>query len=1476
VGIHAEPETEKEKNSSIKVSHYTVFQILVFLALVLASTAVLFLVQKALLLRMEAFRNTLIGQAEDYLNRKIRYSSMGPSLFGTLDIRNVSISGSGEEPVLSIGRFRFSYSFIDLIQGKAEAFRSVLIDHPVLRFDAGRDRDLADLLPSFQENSRDSLGLVAGRLPERVFFRVRNAQAYITNGADNFSVRKTNFDASISGGRIVLKGKWDADIRLRPFDVFSGKPFRAGMTGRIEAFCTTDLKTGEALVTIPVLAGDLFRLESLAFNVSLHDNKFRLKKKADSLPYDYSLAYDLNTEDSSVSFSSDDFSLSELVSLRGAWDAYNPFLAVRVSGNTGLTKTKGEGIQYVVDMTGNIPSGLPLGGASFAAEADGDENFVSVKRCFFDIPQGRFQYIGGVGLKPLSPNGTITISDFSIFGGETLSTEFTVSTQDSVINLFAETLAVDSVRISALDMSFDVRDTAVFFNASALRFRDIESYKDVRLSSISLDGFFDTTERRIDANFILDSFSAEDLSLLAKPFIREQELPGLLSYLINDISITTEVFVTTDFNHILYNIPRLVVAYEGIRNITALLSVSGTDQRVELTEGRLVWDKGGMELTGGADFSNINDIAFSLMTFYQNQSYFAEGVVLDLRAISIQGSYGLRLYLSTTSSGGYSGYLEAENTPLPFRGQIARLSLFSSIRFDSRDLWSFNINRLDIDGLSAPGSPEAVLRIAGGADQDGAFLPLIYYNDRLGALNGNMNVSWRRDFSAFKGSLLIQEEMGDETYSAEALFEEGHFEMDLSGTHMELDRFLTRDYSAILDGSIRLTWDSIQAFRADITLASLTARIQDRELRASAAALIDGDSFDLSGMRVTYSGIEAEVPYVRINRPGASVTAEAYVKGNITGRQMETSFSLNSQFNHFDTWLEAPGALAEFNGTMRISDVRFDTVRSNEPFDFVFSRSGSVISLSGGPNEMIRLQLSDSGDFYAGLSNPSPIRGSLAGTIRSNAIDARSPDLYVDLPALWKLVPSVPDFALTGGYVTASVDIRGPLGDPDFFGSARGNSVKIQVTQFVPRDIQPVPFDVAIEGNEMTFGPVEAVVGAGMGTVNGWFRFDRWIPNIFSMDIQVPPETPIPVAFDIGGFIANGQAAGKLNLSMRDLVLFVTGNVTAQDTEITLNTDELTSAQNADLFLSPFPVTVDMDVTTGPKVEFAWPTTKFPILRAFADMGTNVRVAVDTLSRRFSITSDVRIRSGEIFYFERNFYIRNGVLSFNENEVNFAPRITARAEVRDQTDKGPVTISLIVENAPLFNFTARFESNPPLSQMEIFSLLGQSLTGAPEDESGGTIRRAFLNSTADVLAQWQVVRRLERNIRDFLNLDMFTVRTQILQNAIFRATGLHDPVDRIDSVGNYFDNSTVFLGKYFGPNVFGQAMVALRYDKNRVTFGGITPGGVALGGGILLEANFGVEIRNPLFNIRWDFVPLHPENLFIQDNSISLLWSWSF
>jgi hypothetical protein len=1607
-------------------------EILVFAILVLGTALVLRPAQELMRRRMAELRDLMLARGEEFLGREIEYASIGPSIFGTLDIRNIRIRREGRSPVLSVSRLRLSYSLGELLRGNvAESLRSIRIDRPLLSFSMEEDGDLLDLFaPAGASGKGRSPGetvlRIAALLPENLRLSIRNGTGEWEAGGLLARVDGLGFDAAIRGGRVNFQGRWNAGLSFTPL----ARIAEARMAGRISGDCSADLSEGSANLSVPSLRGDLFRVRPLTVKLSLGENVLEIRKINDRVPFDVSLDYDLNSRQLAGSFRCDNFLLRDILSLGGAWGAYDHWLATRVSGGMTMEKEGKEAI-YSLDLSGLRDARAGAGGASFAVAGRGDRSRIVFSKFSLSLPEGDFGFQGRIGFQPFSPNGYLSIANLSLTGDRAFHAGFNIAGRGREISLFGENVESGTVSLSALDLALIPENRGLSFELSALRFKDIESYEAVRLSRLSLDGSFDyggggsgsgraafngggggtgggltrsgsggggraalngggggteggltrsgsggaapgetapanitgtmkggsaaaaaAAAAAVQGSLLLEAFSARDLVELLRPFVKLPEIPAPAGGLAEGISLTTEVFVTTDFEQVLYNAPRFIMVYEGGgRDLVALASLSGTNRRFELAGGRVSWGGGGAELAGRADFSDFDAVSFSLTCSYLDFFYELEGMVLDRHSLSVRGSYGLQVFIGAAGPGAYSGYAAAQEILLPYREGVARLSFYSSLTFEPGRFWSAGINRFELADIATPGSSLAVLRFSGEVNQDGAFLEDIYFDDGRGVLRGALEAA--RAPGGFAGRANLDNPGRMERYGLEFFYGEPggvsggtapagaaaaasgetaptdtgatiksgsaaaasgetapagtaaaasggtapadtgatikggsaaaaaaaaaaarRLSLGLEGTNVQLGRFWKNSYNAVASGNLRAVWDfpgggggGAGEPSVRLRLESLSARVRDLDFRASAEAVLEGGEFLLRDLRVNYGGLEALMPRFRVDRREGRGDTEARIEGSLAGRELALAFTAEAEFRPLDSWFKLPRLLESVDGFLRVSEARFDTLRGEEPFSFHFSRSGSQVSLSGGPRDMIRFSLSEGGDFYAGLSNPSPVRGSVIGTLGPQTIEAQTQDLYVDMGALWRFIPAAAqeEFSFAGGYATASLRVSGPRGDPEFFGAVRGTSLRMRVPNYLREEIRPVPLTITLEGNEAGFGPVNAVVGSGMGMVSGWCRFERWIPGTFSIDIAVPPESPIPVGFDVGGVVTEGMASGGLLLSLSDMVFSASGDITAQETEISLNTEEFSGPRDPPGPPKRISSVLDFNIRAGRRVEFLWPSTGIPVIQAYADLGSSIRVSGDTLSRRYSLEGDVRLRGGEIFYVERSFYIREGLLSFRETEARFDPRISARAEIRDRTNSGPVTISMIVDNEPLRSFTARFESAPPLSQVEIFSLLGQSIAGAPVEDEEGRVTTSFVSSTVDLLVQFTAIRRVERRIREFFLLDMFSIRTQVLQNAVLQATGLQDPVDRIDGVGNYFDNTTVFLGKYFGPDMFTQFMLSLRYDEKKTSFGGLT-----------LEPDIGIELHSPLFDIRWNFVPLHPENMYINDQSFTLTWRWSF
>ncbi|MDR3167676.1 MAG: hypothetical protein LBT93_07015, partial [Treponema sp.] len=663
-----------------------------FLVLIIVTTLVLRPLQVAMTGRMIELRDYGIAQAENLINREIRYASMGPSIFGTIDIRNIRISGTNTEPAVVISRLRVSYSPWKLLKGKAAAsINSILVDEPVLTLDSERDADVWSRLSPYADPSFTRTdGFDKEFLPENLAVRIKGGECTLVDGTNSLTASNVTFNLSIQKERISVQGQWNVDVF---FDGLFDRALRADFSGKIKGDFSGGLQNGFVTLNVPSFETDLFKFRSLTVNGILAEGKIEVRKIDDHIPVDLYVEYDLDSGKLSGEFQSEDFLLRELFSFAGPWAAYDPWLDLRTTGAASFGLERNGDLRYELDLSGDIPAGISadIGDTSFRITGRGDHRYAALDTAVLHTPMGSLGFSGGIGFEPLSLDGDLSISNLTLSGDGRVSGDFSVSTEGREFTIFGEDISLGSVVISDLDAVIQWENQGVNFFVSALRFENLESYEEVRLSNLSLDGSYNFEPRGLQVSFILDSFSLMDLIDMTKPFGKIPVVPEVAAALVEDVSISTEVFVQTDFEQVLYNAPRFVVAYRGKRDIVSVFSLSGTDRRFDLEEGRIVWADGRITVSASADFANLRDIPFSLQVVYGDMSYYFDGLVEERRVVNIQGGttyseqgdYGVSVYGKKEDRGAYSGHIETPAFPIQINGQFAWLTLFVYMRYES-------------------------------------------------------------------------------------------------------------------------------------------------------------------------------------------------------------------------------------------------------------------------------------------------------------------------------------------------------------------------------------------------------------------------------------------------------------------------------------------------------------------------------------------------------------------------------------------------------------------------------------------------------------------------------------------------------------------------------------------------------------------------------------------------------------------------
>ena len=1484
-----------EKDGKKTLPGYIYIKTLLFFTLIIVSAIVMHPVQAAFKTAMSQIRVDLIEKLEEFTKLEIRYASLRPSFFGTFDIREIKFL-TNNEPFMEISRVRMHFSIPELLLRKKTFIHTIQIERPAVTIDMERDADTLEHLISLirtDDTLPEIIRQISEFLPQDANYLIRSGNMIITNDKTAFLMEDMNLNIWGKDGDIFLAGRFLAESIIS--DVFNRTlKFKADIG--IDASSNSTLDDAVANIALYYLtcaeqetalfAGKkeehIFTVNPANFTFLFKDNLLSLdsenseKRVTDNEnKTEYVLRYNIETGFLLTKFNFDNFLLADKISFTDKWKEASHLLQMQLTGNASFLRET-DLMEYSISLNGaNIQNAL---NDNFLIDFYGNNESLNINNFIIKFSpdtakaglfQGEVNINGNTLFSPFKPQGTIIFDGFSLspdrYGYDSLNTALRVRSTDSEIQISSDRVTISRSRLNDIKLFLypTQRDLAVSFSA----FFNNDG-------AVYLDAVYNINPRELESSLVLSSVSLFDVLEIARPFNDYFRLQ-FVSYL-QDAMIDAEFFFSTDFNNIVFNAPNILLEKDGAKG---MISLSATDRQLTVSEGIFLINENELLFSAGILYSNPMDLAFTVNVNYLNMSWNLEGQLFDKTNLIISDSHGLNIYGNLSNERAISGYIEGIDYPVPVNRQIVYTNFFMNLRYDSPVSWNLGINHITArEQQSADGND--FLRISGEADQNGASFRELVYSDSAGILSGNADFIWSEDFSDIDFLININDgrEIG-ELYYLEGSLKDSQINVQASVYGMKINRFAKSSTPILLNADAAVSWDSVNSFNAQIKINTFDARLPRNILLGSGEININNDELMINDFVMEFGEFKTELPLLLFNCSEGRALAIANINGLAFERKIEGNIDFKADFEKINSWLDIRRALGNFSGTLGVDNLNYNN-ESHDPFVFVFSSDNGALSVSGGIRDMFRLEMDNTGNFFAGLSAPLPVRCSVVGTFKDGIVDARLNNFYFDLAALWSMMVRLPEFTVRSGYITGSIDIRGHILNPEFYGTGRGNSFRFHVPAFSNDEIKPVPFLIHAEGYEMTFGPVVVASGNGGAAVNGWFLFENWLPVNIGLDIDVPRETPIPYDLNIFGFLARGTASGKFNLNIDTLnsMMQYTGDLFTNNAELGMNVDELAANTEMEIYddITVFSV-VDIRITLGSAVEFVWPTTS-PILRANPELGTVVYVSSDNRAGVLSLISDVRIRSGELFYFDRSFYIREGFLVFRENERQFDPIFSTRAEVRDRADDGPVTISMIVENQPLFSFEPRFESNPGLSQLEIYSILGQNLNSIQGFENADLAQRFLLTSTTSILtqfiatsgafAQFAFLRNFERFVRDLFGLDMLSVRTRFIENAVVSgASGFtqDDPLDRNGQIGNYFDNTTVFIGKYIGHDMFIHGMLTMRYDENS-----------SLLGGLKLEPDFGIELQSPIINIRWDFFPYHPENLWVSGNSITLSWSRSF
>ncbi len=235
----------------------------------------------------------------------------------------------------------------------------------------------------------------------------------------------------------------------------------------------------------------------------------------------------------------------------------------------------------------------------------------------------------------------------------------------------------------------------------------------------------------------------------------------------------------------------------------------------------------------------------------------------------------------------------------------------------------------------------------------------------------------------------------------------------------------------------------------------------------------------------------------------------------------------------------------------------------------------------------------------------------------------------------------------------------------------------------------------------------------------------------------------------------------------------------------------------------------------------------------------------------YSFTGDIQVRGGEIFYFQKYFYITSGSISFDDPN-HFNPKINLRATLRDYTSSSEkVEIYLVLKDNTFDNLSPTLESSPVMELSEIMEILGQSIL--PQSTYGSvsvSSVASLVTEGFDILSRLGIVTSgnplssLSSSLKNVFGVDSFSLHSNILNNIVAdtisqatnRTTEAYSPMAR------FLNGTTLNVGKYLSRNLYMQAMVHLEATGDKKSY-------TIISDDLALDTEFSLEWTNSAFNV---------------------------
>ena len=1469
----------------MKLAARSKVEFLLFLCILILSFAALRPLMQTLEEKLSAVRTLVLAELEQTYNVRLSYESLSPSILRSVSLRNVKVYDAEHNlEIASFEDFSVQYRFWTLIFGNtAEVLDSVNIADGFIDIDLVENKTIAEKLKTMQQtpssaqfsaNTKQILSFFSSQL---LNVHIKNVRLRFRNAVYNIDARITDGYLGIDSDAVTVSLASSAAYRNTGYTAIGQAETRFTIEGKFNK----NLTSGSAVADFSHISTDRFGLYRLKLFADYRDKVFTFNTMQDFQPIDFTATWDVETNDVNGRFSCKDFIPLQSVTIYNTPKSLAQFSSLAMSGNFQFALS-GRHIRWNTDLSFELPSlsfpSYRLASSQLRLEAAGDNKGIDVSRLSVSGKDVDIFSKFAFNFDTKLPVGMVSVKRFTLPSGASAAADFQFSKKGNTFFCNIPSLTAGEGMLRNIRLTVNPSTKKIDYVLSAedeygkYSFDGSYIYNEGGRSAsnspyfLELHGAFDAVGIGTVCNFIQAAVPKADIPQEA----------------VASLQCTTEFYISSDLRSFSYNCIRFVLVSNTINDFYALLSLKGNQSSFALTDIELSYKNMSVRGNINADFDRLSDIIFTSSLVinsigYQVQGFFSQNV------LNIYGDYGLAISALYEKGAGFKGTVKTSEIPLPFLPLF--LTIDSEFQYHNRTDWLYTIDNGYISyGTPASLTPAKIgLNFVGKADPSGLLLPEIKLGDSE-ALTGTLTVTAESIADSGKNYIAAMNLVSpdaDEKFelaanlnlSDEGIRTAGSFKLD----NMSLARFLYTQGKTHRISAETVFSASSDTFSFRFDLPQLAMFVQGKDLHTSGSLTIENEGAELNITQLEWGTHKVSDMTGSFSLADLTGLLDVDYTGVAAKKQMKAHIhtiyaGVQPDEKAKTTLLSRLKSVTErFTVNTFLSNWQFGNFTGKEAVPLSVIRDQGVTALYAGKNDDITGFILDDGVVSLKLAETLPLKLNLDGTVKKEALNLQLADIRADVKRIWDIT-GLDHVLFHGGTLTGDLTIGGKPMEPEFNGRLLGQNITVNSPRYAPEMYGPVALDIIADGTEVE-APYTVLKGP---STDIWARctaeFSGWIPN--NVSVQCGTLGTKMGVFKTNNilFQADGFVGCTVEIKVTPTLVGVYGSAIFDSGYFVFKFNDLDKF-NAKYSRSRRDIAFDMklDLQFGHKAEFRWPTADIPILRTLVPTESPLSLIADAGTRKFTMAGDVKMRGGEVSYIKRSFYIREGSITFADVAKVIEPLVTLRAEIRDRDSNGePLRLILTAKDQSLFTFNPVLSSDPPRSTNEIMQLLGQVAIGDTKKEN---VWQNLLVTSSDVLAQVSFLKKTESKVRDFLRLDAFSFRTLLLQNAIFGnlfTASQNTPL----TMSNYLDNTSVYIGKYFGSAIYADALLHLsHYDaKSLINSGSNRP----VYKDLLFQPEIGLEMATPFFLLRWSVSPTKPDTLFVGDAALTFSWKYSY